>query len=223
MLLASISSSSSDQGGPRPPRLAVRLPGPLSDLKNAVQRRGNPSPGGTSPRGRHPRHHVLPRPDLGAAGAQLQRAAAVAGGVLVAAISQAAQRLASARPGRGSQTLPFYQSFKLPWNAGARSGSRRWAAAGRRWEALGSSGTGWHAHNSNGAWRQQASWRWASLHTLLPSRPCHALTGMLSACRAPHSVCPLAGPRARRPHWPRRCRREATSTSARWMCAPRCR
>lgn len=125
MLLASISSSSSDQGGPRPPRLAVRLPGPLSDLKNAVQRRGNPSPGGTSPRGRHPRHHVLPRPDLGAAGAQLQRAAAVAGGVLVAAISQAAQRLASARPGRGSQTLPFYQSFKLPWNAGARSGSRR--------------------------------------------------------------------------------------------------
>ena len=132
MLLASISDATSKPSGLQLPR----LDGLPDGLKRLSAAKGRPAASagqsGLQPRERHLRNHQLRGVDLGRAGAQLQQAAAVAGGVLVAAISQAAQRLAAARPGRGSQTLPFYQSFRLPWDSSARRGSRRcraWAGA----------------------------------------------------------------------------------------------
>lgn len=129
MLLASIADAPSNNsgGGLRLPRLvATAIP---DTLRATVKRLGSRSPGSARDKqqpspgaGSRPplRSHRLQPPDL----SQLHHAAAAAGGLLVA-VSQAAARLASVRPGRGSQTLPFYQSFKLPWNVGARSGSRR--------------------------------------------------------------------------------------------------
>lgn len=114
MLVASISNATDGPppGGLRLPRLEA-----VEGLRASVKRLA-PGPGlAAGPRGRK----APAAPDL----RQLHKVAAAAGGVLVAAVSQAAQRLASVRPGRGSQTLPFYQSFKLPWNVGARTGSRR--------------------------------------------------------------------------------------------------
>ncbi|KAL4442989.1 hypothetical protein ABPG77_008480 [Micractinium sp. CCAP 211/92] len=113
-LVASISSATDGprQGGLRLPKLEA-----VEGLRASVKRLA-PGPGPA----------VGPRNCKGPAGPdlrQLHKVAAAASGVLVAAVSQAAQRLASVRPGRGSQTLPFYQSFKLPWNVGARTGSRR--------------------------------------------------------------------------------------------------
>lgn len=118
MLVASISNATDGPppGGLRLPRLEA-----VEGLRASVKRLA-PGPGlAAGPRGRK----APAAPDL----RQLHKVAAAAGGVLVAAVSQAAQRLASVRPGRGSQTLPFYQSFKLPWNVGARTGSRRWVLA----------------------------------------------------------------------------------------------
>ena len=123
LLLASISqASSSDKGGSK---VTAKLP----DAKGQGAPTASAVAASTPPEKQQARRHRLRAPDLGRASAEVHRAVAVAGGVLVAAISQAAQRVAAARPGRGSNALPFYQSFKLPWNANARSGSRRYAAA----------------------------------------------------------------------------------------------
>ncbi len=114
LLLASISDSTSKGA------LQLRLP----HLGVHLRLGGRPSEGSSS--GSKQLSHQLQAPDLGRAGAELQRAAAVAGGVLVAAISQAAQRLSGAHSAGGRSTkLPLYQSFKLPWNRNPRSGSRR--------------------------------------------------------------------------------------------------
>jgi hypothetical protein len=127
LLLASITESLASTK-PRKLQLPLLDAGFQAGLKrlHTGQLRGKPCEAPESPSDRQIRSHGLRGPNLGAAGAQLQHAAAVAGSVLVAAISQAAQRIASARLGRGSQNMPFHQSFKLPWKGAARSGSRRW-------------------------------------------------------------------------------------------------
>lgn len=144
LLLASISSATDGprKGGLRLPRLEA-----VEGLRASVTRLA-PGPGSAA----GPRSHKLPpAPDL----RQLPKVAAAAGGLLVAAVSQAAQRLASVRPGRGSQTLPFYQSFKLPWNVGARTGSRRWVLA-RRLNAGEMAGRpSWEALFESGPWQRQ--------------------------------------------------------------------
>jgi tetratricopeptide (TPR) repeat protein len=126
LLLASITESLASTK-PRKLQLPLLDAGFQAGLKrlHTGQLRGKPCEAPESPSDRQIRSHGLRGPNLGAAGAQLQHAAAVAGSVLVAAISQAAQRIASARLGRGSQNMPFHQSFKLPWKGAARSGSRR--------------------------------------------------------------------------------------------------
>ncbi|KAI3436700.1 hypothetical protein D9Q98_006115 [Chlorella vulgaris] len=123
LLLASISDASAHKGGVRLPRLESSLASGFKRL-HAGHLHSKPS-GAARPGERIRRRFGLHPPNLGAAGAQLQHAAAVAGGILVAAISQAAHRVASVRPRRNSQSMPFYQTFKLPWNTGARTGSRR--------------------------------------------------------------------------------------------------
>lgn len=126
LLLASIAAAHSSESSKSAAPGGLRLPPLPEGLRASVKhltRRG--------PREQRPpqqRRARLPHPpDL----RQLQAVAAAAGGVLIAAVSQVAQRVAAVRPA-GQQTLPFHQSFKLPWNVGARSGSRRWVQAVQR-------------------------------------------------------------------------------------------
>lgn len=130
LLLASVSQAAANaKGGGK-----LELPNPAALGAEALRRLGgrpkSASSSAPGPKDRSPRARRLHAPDLGAAGTQLQHAAAVAGGVLLAAITQAAQHLVSVRPGarRGSSqnSAPFYQSFRLPWDRATRSGSRRW-------------------------------------------------------------------------------------------------
>lgn len=142
LLLASISDAA---GGGKPLGLLPRLPDPAAlqaTLQEPLQRLAGQAkaPAGPSERRPHRKQH-LRAPDLTP---QLTAAAAVAGGVL-AAISQAAQRVAAARPrlhGRRAPNLPFHQSFRLPWDRrGPASGSARCAHTGSgctavAWSAL---------------------------------------------------------------------------------------
>ncbi|PRW55985.1 Tetratricopeptide repeat [Chlorella sorokiniana] len=126
LLLASISDAA---GSGKPVSLLPRLPDPAAlqaSLQEPLQRLAGraKAPAAPSERRPHRRHH-LRAPDLTP---QFAAAAAVAGGVL-AAISQAAQRVAAARPrlhGRRPPNMPFHQSFRLPWDRrGTASGSAR--------------------------------------------------------------------------------------------------
>lgn len=126
LLLASVSDAAS---AGKPLGLLPRLPDPAAlqaTLKEPLQRLAGRAKAAAAPSERRPhRKQHLRAPDLTP---QLAAAAAVAGGV-VAAISQAAQRVAAARPrlhGRRPPNLPFHQSFRLPWDRrGPASGSAR--------------------------------------------------------------------------------------------------
>lgn len=125
LLLASVSKAAGGGNGPGSGKL--ELPNPAEALRRL---KASAPQASSQPQQRAPRPKRLHGPDLGAAGAQLQHAAAVAGGILVAALGQTVQRVLAARPrlpSRRSQNTerPFYQTFRLPWDRSARSGSRR--------------------------------------------------------------------------------------------------
>jgi hypothetical protein len=110
LLLASISDSTTREGGLQLPSL--QLPrfklGKLGARSAAT---------GASSNGKSWARHGSPRgpspQQLAHAGAELQKVLALVGGVVIAGVSQAAQRMSRARVGAGP--LPFHQSFKLPW------------------------------------------------------------------------------------------------------------
>lgn len=134
LLLASVSQAAA--GGNGPGGIGkLELPNPAEALRR-LGAKPSPAQASSQAQQRVPRPRRVQGPDLGAAGAQLQHAAAVAGGVLVAAIGQAVQRVLAARPRlpprRSQNPVPFYQTFRLPWDRTARSGSRRCAAGGQR-------------------------------------------------------------------------------------------
>lgn len=115
LLLASISAATEDARVPGGLKLSE---GARDGLRASVKRLAQNSGSGEGKL----HSHRLHAPDLH----KVAVAASGTAAVLLAAVSQAAQRLASSRPGRGQQQqTPFYQSFKLPWNVGARSGSAR--------------------------------------------------------------------------------------------------
>lgn len=201
-LLASISAASNEQpNGLRLPSLPNGLAASVKRLARGARKQVSIGSGGP---GQHLRSHRLPPPpDLG----QLQQLAVAAGGVLVAAVSQAAQRLASVRPGRKPQTLPFYQSFKLPWNVGARRGSRRcepWRGAAVA--ALAAAGAPCHLFKWAGTQNPMQQPRMSTagsrgsraaqpLADCSVGRQCRAcaaaaLRGVASACTAEIASCP---------------------------------
>lgn len=61
-------------------------------------------------------------PDLGKAGAELQRSLAVLAGVLITGVAQAARQLAQNRHARRAGELR--DSFRMPWQFDRRAGSR---------------------------------------------------------------------------------------------------
>lgn len=103
LLVASISERVNR--GSQAPAFKLSLPGlsPRSPSENTPR-----TPGTT------PRKHRGPTPaDLGHAGAEVVRFAAVMGGVLLAGISKAAHHLT--QHAKRPVELPFYQSFSFPW------------------------------------------------------------------------------------------------------------
>ena len=116
LLLASISESASKQG---PLALAAlgQLPGQLGQaLSHLAKQSREPA--------KHLRSHRIAAPDLARAGAELERWTAVAGGMLLASVTQVAQRVAAARAAahRNGTGVPLHRSFKMPW--GTRTGNR---------------------------------------------------------------------------------------------------
>lgn len=115
LLVASISESASRslQLPPlRLPHFKLALPG-ASPRAGAAG--GKPALQQRSPRGPSPKQ-------LAHAGAEL---VAVMGAGLIAAVSQAAQRMARPRPGaRSSSPVPFHQSFKMPWRSHSNAATR---------------------------------------------------------------------------------------------------
>ena len=108
LLVASIS-----ERGSRPIQLpALQLPSfrfslPVSSPRPAVSNGSSPSPAAATRRLRRP-------PNLGQAGQEVQRVAAVVGGVLIATLSKAVHQVTTAHH-HHRKSLPFYQSFNFPW------------------------------------------------------------------------------------------------------------
>ena len=117
LLLASVSQSVASKASQAPP---LALPSALlpQQLKKAISRLPKPQkqPGGGS--------GSAPGPDLRRAGAEIQRAAAVFAGVLIAGVAQVARQVAAARHGgAGGRQGGLQESFRLPWQFERRGGA----------------------------------------------------------------------------------------------------
>ena len=123
LLVASISSHAAEGKGDvagfqlpelQLPRLQLRAGSPLPKPVVGRQQRG-------------PHSHKLPTPDVGRAAHEVQKLAAVLVGGVLAGMGQVVQRLAAARPRLGQRappSLPFHQSFRLPWDSRGRDRAR---------------------------------------------------------------------------------------------------
>lgn len=115
-LLASVSESATSHGAGSP-HLRGGLPlGLLRQLAGALPKSSKRKP--SLDKGLRP-------PNIGQAGLELQRLAAVLGGALIAGVTRTAQQLAAARAtGLRSGKLPFHQSFVMPWSRKDRAARR---------------------------------------------------------------------------------------------------